>query len=133
MDGIAPIRRMSVTNVLVVLLVVGIALGAFLLLRSFGAPASAVDVSELTGTPCPVGGEPACFQTSITNAGTIPSTVRCDVTPGPGNTAVFTSSGATSTDAGPLDPDATLPLVLAVDTTPGNVRIYLPKVTCSPI
>jgi len=133
MDGGAPLRRMSATNVLVVLLVVAIALGAFLLMRSFGSPAIAVSVSELTGTPCPVDGSPACFQTSVTNTGTTASTVRCDVTPGPGNTAVFTSSGTTSTDAGPLEPDATLPLVLAVDTTPGNVRIYLPKVGCSPI
>lgn len=132
MDAIPRSRRPHATNVLVLLLVVAIVLGAFLLSRSFAPPVSAFSVSEVTGTPCPVGGAPACFQVSVTNTGTEPADVRCDVTPGPGNTAEFALGGATYTSVEPIDPDATLPLVLKVDTIPGEVRIYLPKIACSP-
>jgi len=127
-----PPRRLDATNVLVILLGVAILLGAFLLVRSLRSPTSAFSVSELTGTPCPVGGAPACFQASVTNTGTQPSDLTCEVTPGPGNTAEFALGGMTYTSAEPVEPDATLPLVVKVDTTDGNVRIYLPKVACSP-
>jgi hypothetical protein len=133
MEGASQPRRLNATNVLVMLLAVAILLGAFLLLRSFGPSTTAFSVSELTGTPCPVAGAPACFQVSVTNVGTQPSNVRCDATAGPGNIAEFSLGGSTYSSAEPIDPDATLPLVVEVDTTAGNVRIYLPKVACSPI
>jgi len=133
MDAASSPRRLNATNVLVILLGVAILFGAFLLPRSFGPSPSAFSVSELTGTPCPVGGAPACFQASVTNTGSQPSLLRCEVTAGPGNTAAFAPGGVTYTSAEPLEPNATLPLVLEVDTTPGNVRIYLPKVACSPL
>jgi hypothetical protein len=133
MDGAPGPSRLNATNVLVILLAVGIVLAVILLARSFAAPRSAFTTSELTGTPCPVGGAPACFQVSVTNTGSIASDVRCEVTAGPGNTAEFALGGMTYTSAEPIEPDATLPLVLKVDTTAGNVRIYLPKVACSPI
>jgi len=133
MDDASPPSRLNATNVLVMLLAVAIVLAIFLLARSFGGPTSAFSVSELTGTPCPVGGAPACFQASVTNTGSQPTNVRCEVTAGPGNTAEFALGGMTYTSAEPVEPDATLPLVLKVDTTAGNVRIYLPKVACSPI
>lgn len=132
MDVASAPRRLNGTNVLVILLAVAIALAVFLLVRSFRTPTAAFSTSTVTGTPCPVGGAPACFQVSVTNIGAQPADVRCEVTPGPGNTAEFALGGTSYTSADPVAPDATLPLVLKVDTTPGNVRVYLPKVACSP-
>lgn len=135
MAAAAPARRPNTTNVLAGLLVAAVALAVVLFLLVVAPWRSTVtfSVSEVMGTPCPVGGAPACFSVTLTNAGATSSNVRCEVTPAFGDTAAFGLGGSSYTSVAPLEPGQQLSLTLRVDTVPGSVRIYPPSVSCAAI
>jgi len=135
MEAASPAPRPNATNILTALLVAAAALTVVLLplVVTPRGSGGAFEVSEVTGTPCPVGGGPACFSVTVTNAGSTSSNVRCEVTPASGDTAGFALGGPSYTSVEPLEPGRQLSLTLEVDTLPGSVRIYPPGVSCGPI
>ena len=91
----SPVRqRPNVTNVLFMLLLGGLALGAILAFMVFRPSGSgpAFAVTAINANPCPSGeGAPACFQVLVENTGSEAANVRCELIPAEGTTAMFLS------------------------------------------
>lgn len=128
-------RHLDATNVFVLLLAVGIALGAILLslvMRPAGT-GSAFTLSEVSGTTCPNGeGAPVCFRFTVRNTGREGATVRCEIAPAAGTTAAFLSGGPVYTSAAQVAPGAPLALTVKVDVADGADTVYAPNVSCAP-
>lgn len=135
MQAPPPVRqRPNITNVLFLLLLVGLAFGAilaFMVLRASGSgPAFAV--TAINANPCPSGeGAPACFQVLVENTGSESATVRCELIPGEGTTAVFFSGDTVYVSAASIEPHTSIPLSVKVDVTPGNDTVVSPSVGCA--
>jgi hypothetical protein len=108
METAATMRSNAVYNVLVVVLVAGLAAGVALLFLTTSAPARSADLT--LGLPesvdCPFGsGAPVCYRFDLVNSGAAGAFVRCEVIPAGDTTAVFgngetTYEGADALDAG---------------------------------
>ena len=135
MQGTSPARqRPNVTNVLFMLLLGGLALGAilaFMVLRPSGAgPVFAV--TAINANPCPSGeGAPACFQVLVENTGSEAATVHCDLIPAEGTTATYFSGDTGYTSATSIEPHTSIPLSVKVDVTPPNDTVVSPSVACA--
>jgi hypothetical protein len=136
MQATSGIRRgPNATNVLSMLLMVALVLGAvltFLSLKPVGA--AAFSVTGVDANPCPAGeGAPACFQILVQNTGSEPAHVRCELLPAKGTTAVFFSGDLVYSSAASIAPQQTLPLSVRVDVTKGNDTVVSPSIGCSPL
>ena len=129
-------QRPNVTNVLFMLLLAGLALGAilaFLVFRPSGSgPAFAV--TAINANPCPSGeGAPACFQVLVENTGSEAANVRCELIPAEGTTAAFFSGDTVYTSAASIEPHTSIPLSVKVDVTPPNDTVVSPSVACAQV
>ena len=127
-------RRPNVTNVLFVLLLAGLALGAilaFMVLRpTGGGPVFAV--TAINADPCPNGeGAPACFQVLVENTGSEAANVRCELIPAEGTTALFLSGETIYSSDASIEPHTLIPLSVKVDVTAGNDTVVSPSVACA--
>ena len=135
MQAAAPVRHgPNVTNVLFMLLLVGLATGAilaFMVLKPSGSgPAFAV--TAINANPCPSGeGAPACFQVLVENTGSEAANVRCELIPAEGTTALFLSGDPTYSSAASIEPHTSIPLSVKVDVTAGNDTVVSPSVACA--
>lgn len=134
MQAASPVRqRPNLTNVLFMLLLVGLAAGVVLLVMvlkpSGSGPAFAV--SAINANPCPSGeGAPACFQVLVENTGGEAANVRCELVPAEGTTAVFLSGDTVYSSAASIAPQTSIPLSVKVDVSPGNDTVVSPSVVC---
>ena len=88
-------------------------------------------VAPLQADTCPSGTHvPVCYKASVTNTGTVSSTMRCDLTPGPGSQAMFPTDLGTYVSANPIPPGQGLVMVIKVDA-PDGVTITEPTVDCA--
>jgi hypothetical protein len=129
-------RGPNSTNVVFMLLIVAISLGAvltFLLFKPAGSGA-AFTITAINATACPAGeGAPACFQVLVQNTGSEAATVRCELAPAPGTTALFLTANPVSyVSAGAIAPNQSIPLTVKVDVTEGNDTVISPSVLCTP-
>jgi hypothetical protein len=135
MQASSPVRqRPNVTNVLFMLLLVGLALGAILAIMVFRPSGSgpAFAVTAIDADPCPSGeGAPACFQVLVENTGSEAGGVRCELVPAEGTTAVFFSGDPIYTSAASIEPHTSIPLSVKVDVSPGNDTVISPSVVCA--
>jgi hypothetical protein len=127
-------QRPNVTNVLFVLLLAGLALGAilaFMVLRpTGGGPVFAV--TAINADPCPNGeGAPVCFQVLVENTGSEAANVRCELIPAEGTTALFLSGDTVYSSAASIEPHTSIPLSVKVDVTAGNDTVVSPSVVCA--
>jgi hypothetical protein len=128
--------RVNSTNVLTMLLVVALVLGAVLTILSLKPAGSgpAFAVTAVDANACPTGeGAPACFQVLIQNAGSESARVLCELVPAEGTTAVFFSGETRYTSAASIAPQQTLPLPVKVNVVEGNDTVISPSVGCSPV
>ena len=137
MQAASPVRqRPNLTNVLFMLLLVGLAAGR----RADGHGAQArrlragVRGDRRERERVPAGeGAPACFQVLVQNTGVEAANVRCELVPAEGTTAVFFSGRHACTRAPrSIAPQQTIPLSVKVDVTEGNDTVVSPSVGCSP-
>ena len=88
-------------------------------------------VAPLQADPCPTGTHvPVCYKASVTNTGNVSSTMRCDITPGPGSQAMFPSGLGTYVSANPIPPGQSLVMIIKVDA-PDGVTVSQPTVDCT--
>jgi hypothetical protein len=136
MQATSPVRRgPNATNVLFMLLMVALVLGAVLTALSLKPAGSrpAFAVTAVDATTCPSGeGAPACFQVLVQNTGSEAAHVRCELIPAEKTTAVFFSGDAVYTSAATIAPGQTIPLSVKVDVTKGNDTVVSPTIGCSP-
>jgi hypothetical protein len=134
MQAPSPVReRPNVTNVLFMLLLAGLALGAILMSMVFRPAGSgpAFAVTAINANPCPTGeGAPACFQVLVENTGSEPANVRCELLPAEGTTAAFFSGDTVYSSAASIEPHTSIPLSVKVDVTPPNDTVVSPSVAC---
>lgn len=127
-------ERPNLTNVLFMLLLAGLGLGAilaFLVFRPAGSGPAFV-VTAINANPCPSGeGAPACFQVLVENAGSEAANVRCELIPADGTTAAFFSGDTVYTSAASIAPHTSIPLSVKVDVTSGNDTVISPSVVCA--
>lgn len=133
----SPVRRApNVTNVIFLLLVTALVLGAvllFLVLKPAGS-GPAFTVSAVNAQTCPAGeGAPACFQVVVQNTGSEAANVRCELVPAADTTAVFFSGNAVYTSAASIEPAQSIPLSVKVDVTGKNDTVVSPTIGCSPV
>lgn len=137
MEATSAVRRgPSATNVLTMLLLVALVLGAILTVFALkpGGSGPTFAVTAVNANACPAGeGAPACFQVLVQNTGSEASHVRCELIPAEGTTAVFFSGDAVYTSAASIAPQQTLPLSVKVDVTAGNDTVVSPSISCSPL
>ena len=135
MQAPSPVRqRPNVTNVLFMLLLGGLALGAILAFMVFRPAGSgpAFTVTAINANPCPSGeGAPACFQVLVENTGSEAAHVHCELIPAEGTTAAFLSGDTVYTSAAFIEPHTSIPLSVKVDVTPGNDTVVSPSVACA--
>ena len=135
MQAPSPVRQWpNLTNVLFMLLLAGLALGAILAFMVFRPAGSgpAFAVTAINANPCPTGeGAPACFQVLVENTGSEASTVRCGLIPAEGTTAAFFSGDTVYTSAASIEPHTSVPLSVKVDVTPPNDTVVSPSVACA--
>lgn len=127
-------QRPNVTNVLFMLLLGGLALGAILAFMVFRPSGSgpAFAVTAINANPCPSGeGAPACFQVLVENTGTESANVRCELMPAEGTTATFFSGDTVYSSAATIEPHTSIPLSVKVDVTPPNDTVVSPSVSCA--
>jgi hypothetical protein len=127
-------QRPNVTNVLFMLLLGGVALGAILAFMVFRPSGSgpAFVVTAINANPCPSGeGAPACFQVLVENTGTEAANVRCELIPAEGTTALFLSGDTVYSSAASIEPHTSIPLSVKVDVTSGNDTVVSPSVACA--
>ena len=127
-------ERPNLTNVLFVVLLAGLGMGAvlaFLVFKPSGSGPAFV-VTAINASPCPSGeGAPACFQVLVENTGSEPANVRCELIPAEGTTAVFFSGDTVYTSAASIEPHTSIPLSVKVDVTPPNDTVVSPSVACA--
>jgi hypothetical protein len=136
MQATSEVRRgPNATNVLSMLLMVALVLGAVLTVLTLRpAGSAAFSVTAVDANACPAGeGAPACFQVLVQNTGSDAARVRCELIPAKGTTAVFFSGDAVYTSAASIAPQQTLPLSVKVDVTKGNDTVVSPSIGCSPL
>jgi hypothetical protein len=127
-------KRPNVTNVLFMLLITGLALGAVLAVMVFRPSGSgpAFAVTAINANPCPSGeGAPACFQVLVENTGSEPANVRCELIAAEGTTAAFFSGDTVYSSAASIEPHTSIPLSVKVDVTAGNDTVVSPSVACA--
>ena len=134
MQAPSPVReRPNVTNVLFMLLLAGLALGAILAFMVFRPSGSgpAFAVTAINADPCPSGeGAPACFQVLVENTGSEAANVRCELIAAEGTTVAFFSGDTVYTSAASIEPHTSIPLSVKVDVTAGNDTVVSPSVAC---
>jgi hypothetical protein len=112
----APGTRNLLSYILSIVLL--IALGAFAILVALqvrGDKPPRFDVAAPEGVECPIGeGTPACFSFSVTNLGTRPSLVECNVRAGAGR-ATFLNDTPVYASSAPFEPGIPLSLTVKVD------------------
>ena len=126
-------RASTVYYVAFAVLVLCLALGAFLFLRLVGNDDAATrfEVSQALATPCPAGQRaPLCYRFEVTNVGGTAASARCVVVAESGTTAMFLEGGVEQSTL--LNPSGRLSLDVKVDATEGNV-VSAPAVRCSPL
>ena len=137
MQAQSPERRgPNATNVLSMLLMVALVLGAVLTVLSLrpAGPGPAFAVTGVDAIACPAGeGAPACFQVLVQNTGSEAANVRCELIPADGTTAVFFSGDPVYSSAASIAPAQTLPLSVKVDVTKGHDTVVSPSIGCSPV
>lgn len=129
-------RGPNLTNVVFLLLIAALSLGAVLMFLVFEPAGSGpvFSVTSIDATACATGeGAPACFQILVQNTGTEAATVRCELAPEAGTTAVFLSGDATYSSAATIAPGQSIPLTVKVDVTEGNDTVISPGVGCAPV
>jgi hypothetical protein len=111
-----PGTRNLLSYVLSIVLLVAIAAFAILValqLRSDKPPR--FDVAAPEGVDCPIGeGTPACFSFAVTNLGSQPSLVECNVTAGAGR-ATFLNDTPVYASSAPFEPGIAEQLTVKVD------------------
>jgi hypothetical protein len=129
-------RAPNATNVLFLLLVTAVVLGAillFLVLKPAGS-GPAFTVSAVNAQTCPAGeGAPACFQVVVQNTGGEAANVRCELVAAADTTAVFFSGNAVYTSAASIGPAQSIPLSVKVDVTGKNDTVVSPTIGCTPV
>ena len=137
MQATSAVRRgPNATNVLSMLLVVALVLGAVLTVLALKPAGSgpAFAVTAVDANACPAGeGAPACFQVLVQNTGSEAAHVRCELIPARRTTAVFFSGDSVYSSAASIAPQQTLPLSVKVDVTEGNDTVVSPSIGCSPL
>ena len=105
---------LSYTLSIVLLVAIGVfAILVALQLRSDKPPR--FDVAAAEGVDCPVGeGTPACFSFTITNLGSQPSLVECNVTTGVGR-ATFLNDTSVYASTAPFEPGIANQVTVKVD------------------
>jgi hypothetical protein len=135
MQAPSPTRqRPNITNVLFMLLLAGLALGAILTFMVFRPSGSgpAFVVTAINANPCPSGeGAPACFQVLVENTGSEAANVRCELIPAEGTVALFLSGDTLYESAASIEPHTSIPLSVKVDVTPPNDTVVSPSVACA--
>jgi hypothetical protein len=111
------------------------AIGAFAILVALqlrGDKPPRFDVSSPEGVECQSGaGTPACFNFTVTNLGTQPSLVECNVTAGAGR-ATFLNDRSVYTSSAAFEP--LIPLELTVKVDQGDQdTVTEPTMTCVPV
>ena len=127
-------QRPNLTNVMFMLLLAGLVLGAILAFMVFRPSGSgpAFVVTAINANPCPSGeGAPACFQVLVENTGTEAANVRCELIAAEGTTAVFFSGDTVYTSGASIEPHTSIPLSVKVDVTSGNDTVVSPSVACA--
>jgi hypothetical protein len=137
MEATSPVRHgPNITNVLFMLLLIALALGAVLAFMVFKPSGSGpvFAVTAINANPCPSGeGAPACFQVLVENTGTEAANVRCELTAAEGTTAVFLSGETVYASAASIKPQTSIPLSVKVDVSPGNDTVVSPSVACGQV
>lgn len=126
----------NATNILFMLLVVALVLGAVLTVLALKPAGSgpAFAVTAVDANACPPGeGAPACFQVLVQNTGSEAAHVRCELIPAEKTTAVFFSGDSVYSSAASIAPQQTLPLSVKVDVIKGNDTVVSPSIACSPV
>ena len=126
-------QRPNVTNVLFMLLLAGLALGA--ILGSWSSvrgrrPGLRRDRDQ-RGPVSERQGAPACFQVLVENTGSEAANVRCELIPAEGTTAMFLSGETIYSSDASIEPHTLIPLSVKVDVTAGNDTVVSPSVVCA--
>jgi hypothetical protein len=130
----SPDRGSATQNVLLVLLVAGLAIGVSLLfLMQSSRGGARFEVSEPEPFDCPTGASaPVCIRYEVANTGGGEAFMQCELTPFGDSTASFTDDTSVYLSDRPIPAGATATIYVKV--APGDSdEVREPSVSCTPV